>query len=360
MEPAATVYKKKIRREARMIAISLAAFYAVYVVVAIIGVVIALILSGYMDDLISGAMARRGTSLPYTNSELTESLMENISFGWLSIAALLAGSFMLLILRGTRLFTKDLTKTGSRIDIPDFLKMAGLMFGINAVVSLFGVVISLLFKNLGGDSGGSDDIFSQYLMDGPGLLYVVILGPILEEIIFRGAILRSLEPFGKNFAIVVSSLLFGLYHLSLFQGVFAFFIGLILGYCALRFSIKWAMLLHMINNGFAMAITYFDPSLAIALGIYAVMLALAVLAGVFAWGQIKHQIRVGKPTEMHFAARVPVVPWYISPADPRIATYIGQEMALRAKPYHLAFSSPWLIVALSLATVLTLLLTFML
>lgn len=41
------------------------------------------------------------------------------------------------------------------------------------------------------------------------LLYAAFLGPIVEEIIFRGAVLQTLKQYGKGFAIIVSALLFG-------------------------------------------------------------------------------------------------------------------------------------------------------
>ena len=301
----------------------------------------------------------------FTNASFRESFfsepdaneaMASLPVGFLSILALFAGSLIMLIVRGKKLYTKDLTKINNRIHVPDLLKMAGIILGINAAITLVSYLIMLFLENLGYTPG--PDVFEMLYSDFSGLLYVVILGPILEEIIFRGAILRSLERFGQNFAIVVSSLMFGLYHLALFQGIFAFFIGLILAYCALRFSIKWAMLLHMVNNGFAMSFMFLPDGMNIDLGILLLVLAFGVLAAFVAFKTFREQLRAGKPTELHFAAGVPIVPWYLSPADPRIAPYIASAMTLRAKPYHLMFSSVWFIVALSLISVLTLVMTF--
>ena len=65
---------------------------------------------------------------------------------------------------------------------------------------------------------------------------------------FRGAILRALEPRGKLFAMLVSSALFGLLHGNLVQGLFAFIFGLLAAYVALTYSLKWAIALHIANN----------------------------------------------------------------------------------------------------------------
>ena len=88
------------------------------------------------------------------------------------------------------------------------------------------------------------------------LLYVCILGPIMEEAIFRGMVLQSLRPWGNGLAIAVTSVLFGLTHMNLGQGVAAVLMGLVLGYTAVKFeSILPGMLLHILNNCISMLLT---------------------------------------------------------------------------------------------------------
>ena len=72
--------------------------------------------------------------------------------------------------------------------------------------------------------------------------------PVTEELLFRGAVLRSLQPYGKRFAIFCSALLFGLVHQNLTQTPFAFGFGLLAGYVAVEYSILWSMSLHILNN----------------------------------------------------------------------------------------------------------------
>ena len=82
------------------------------------------------------------------------------------------------------------------------------------------------------------------------LLYAVIFAPLSEEIMFRGLILHKLEKHGKNFAIVVSALLFALIHKNIVQFPITFMIGILFGYIALEYSLGAAVLLHLINNLF--------------------------------------------------------------------------------------------------------------
>ncbi|MDK6234003.1 CPBP family intramembrane metalloprotease [Aerococcus sp. UMB10185] len=79
-------------------------------------------------------------------------------------------------------------------------------------------------------------------------LYASFVGPILEEIAFRGTILPYLTKHGQLFAITISAFFFGLMHLNIIQSPFAFLIGLVLGYVSLTYGLFWAVVLHIINN----------------------------------------------------------------------------------------------------------------
>lgn len=80
------------------------------------------------------------------------------------------------------------------------------------------------------------------------LIYAALVGPATEEFVFRGFILKSFKPFGKVFAIVVSSLMFGLTHADIYQLLATLVAGVILGYVAMEYSIYASFLLHVINN----------------------------------------------------------------------------------------------------------------
>lgn len=87
-----------------------------------------------------------------------------------------------------------------------------------------------------------------------GIIAVVIMAPIVEELLFRGAIEGHLlrkwkHPAG---AIVFSSLVFGLVHGNWVQAPFAFVIGLALGWMYYRTgSLLPGILMHFVNNSTA-------------------------------------------------------------------------------------------------------------
>jgi len=85
------------------------------------------------------------------------------------------------------------------------------------------------------------------------LLGVVLVGPICEEIIFRGIILEGLlNKYDTKKAIVYSALIFGGIHLIPIQVINAFFIGLVLAWIYVKTRSLWAVIvIHILHNGIA-------------------------------------------------------------------------------------------------------------
>ena len=83
------------------------------------------------------------------------------------------------------------------------------------------------------------------------LLATVILAPISEELLFRGLTLRFLRGAGVKFAAanVIQALFFGILHMNLVQGIYAFAVGLVLGYVAGKCrTVFLPILLHLCFN----------------------------------------------------------------------------------------------------------------
>ncbi len=84
-----------------------------------------------------------------------------------------------------------------------------------------------------------------------GYLTVGIIAPIVEEVVFRGAILRRLLDIDGHpwVAIIGSALIFGAIHGNMAQFYHAFFTGLLLGWIYLRTgSILPGIIIHWVNN----------------------------------------------------------------------------------------------------------------
>lgn len=100
-----------------------------------------------------------------------------------------------------------------------------------------------------------------------GYLIVGILAPVCEEMVFRGAILRSLQKsFSKKmhwWPIVFSALIFGIAHGHLLAGFHAFLVGLLLGWMYYRTnSILPGIIFHWMNNTVAFLMIKMMPQMA--------------------------------------------------------------------------------------------------
>lgn len=91
------------------------------------------------------------------------------------------------------------------------------------------------------NASGSSTTFSM-------MLYTCLLAPLFEELLFRGYLLHRFLPFGEKYALVISSLLFGLMHMNFIQIPFAFCVGLVLAYVTRKYGLGWAITLHVLNN----------------------------------------------------------------------------------------------------------------
>ncbi len=79
---------------------------------------------------------------------------------------------------------------------------------------------------------------------------VSILAPVLEEMLFRGIILRSfLQQYSRRYAIAGSAVLFGMAHLNLYQFATGVAMGLVLGWLYERARSLWPpIVLHATYN----------------------------------------------------------------------------------------------------------------
>lgn len=184
------------------------------VVMAMIGLIYQTIVTLFQAIRYSGNLERI--------QKATESFMSRD--GSYYLIAVCAGVFIFWLYRDGKLFKSDL-RTQKRVMTPktfgivlSFLLLGQLGFVLfnqifEAVLNIFGFS---LFKAIESASAGSDSVTM--------FLYAGFFGPVSEELIFRGAGLRTFEKYGKVFAILMSSLIFGLFHGNIPQ----FFLQLLL------------------------------------------------------------------------------------------------------------------------------------
>lgn len=104
-------------------------------------------------------------------------------------------------------------------------------------------------------SGASTDL-SPFWID---FAVTALMVPIGEELFFRAFLFKGLCQKTKVWtAIMLSSIVFGVAHFSILQGISAFISGIVLAYFYVRSeSLYIPILMHMINNGLLVIILHF-------------------------------------------------------------------------------------------------------
>ncbi len=183
----------------------------------------------------------------------------------------------------------------------------------SVVASLGAIVPSLLLQGLIPEwTGWAKDIVDQTnqqlegLMSIPGgYMVIALLPPVVEELVFRGAVLRSLlewKPEKKWAMIALSALFFSLVHLNPAQMPHAFLIGLLLGWMYTRTgSIVPGVAYHWANNtaAYVMFHLYHNPESLqdiVGPGMRPAMLALLFSLCIFIPSIFQLNLRMKKPS----------------------------------------------------------------
>lgn len=108
-----------------------------------------------------------------------------------------------------------------------------------------------------------------------GLIFAVIMPAVLEEFIYRGALLNGLKQKSYIFAVVVTSLIFSLAHGSAVQTVHQFLASIVICLVVLYGGSLWyGIILHFINNLFSLIMNYIPIDID-ALGYFKILTGLA-------------------------------------------------------------------------------------
>ena len=110
------------------------------------------------------------------------------------------------------------------------------------------------------------------------LLSVGILGPIVEELVFRYGIFKQLEKTNYIFAIIISSFLFGIMHMNLVQSTYAMLLGILFAFVYHKTNnLIYPILLHVgINSSSVIASKLFSSDW-VGLGVCVSISLIAIL-----------------------------------------------------------------------------------
>ena len=141
-----------------------------------------------------------------------------------------------------------------KFNLKSFSEVSGKTIGLSIPLILAGMIFINLCSEFLGLPDMMQDTFRAMSRNVFGIISIAIMAPLVEELLFRGAIQGHLQRKGMKplYAILIASAVFGIVHMNPIQIPFAFAIGLIFGWLYYRTgSVVPGMIGHFINNSIA-------------------------------------------------------------------------------------------------------------
>lgn len=210
----------------------------------------------------------------------------------LLVTALIFGSFKLYKGKFVSLYKKPKRLARSLGAFPA-------MYGLGHGTALLTLLIAFLIARFSGGQTLIEELLRPTAVEATTsiasliamVFMLVVVAPVIEEIWVRGIMYDALKPYGVGVAILISSLLFGIMHGSLYMLFYTTAYGLALGY--IRYatdSLLIVTILHAIVNGIAavilvllsvteMTVTH-SRALTTSLNLFLVAVLVAIIIGV--------------------------------------------------------------------------------
>ena len=138
--------------------------------------------------------------------------------------------------------------------IATLLITIGMIFGLSNVNN----IIFELAKNLGLNVTSPSLPQFSFISFVVILIFVCIMPPLLEEVIFRNILFKDFSKNGTILAIIITSIMFSLYHMSLTQTIYQLIVGVLFSLILLGGgNYILTAIAHFINNLFIVLNYYF-------------------------------------------------------------------------------------------------------
>lgn len=127
-----------------------------------------------------------------------------------------------------------------------FIMCYAILYASNIVGQIISTVIGILKGSM-----VSNTVADIVIGTSPWMTFfiMVLCAPVMEEILFRKLLIERTVRYGEGTAIVISGLMFGLFHGNLNQFAYAFTLGMFLGFIYVKTGkLIYVILLHMIIN----------------------------------------------------------------------------------------------------------------
>ena len=154
-------------------------------------------------------------------------------------------------------------KTGEEMKLAHLIKEPVQSYVFTGTMAIGGVLgLNLLFELTG--ITNKSDAYQAVVEDQYSALFLIgiicygVISPIAEELLFRGVIYNYMKRFlNVRMALLLSSAIFGLYHMNMVQGIYAFIMGCFIAYSYEYFgSFAAPVCIHIISNVLSYSLSY--------------------------------------------------------------------------------------------------------
>lgn len=164
-----------------------------------------------------------------------------------ALVALSIGSLISLLVYA--LVFRNVRKCIKKINLEDFTigLSSGFLTIFISTIAIF--VVVLIYPDI---TKRSSELIDYLRKGNVAIVFisVVLLGPIIEEVIFRCIVFSELSKITTiKKTIVIQAVLFSLFHANLYQLLYTFLIGILLGYILYKTkNLLVTIVAHMVNN----------------------------------------------------------------------------------------------------------------
>jgi len=165
----------------------------------------------------------------------------------------------------------------------NFKSCIGFAFGFALIANIVTAIFNFILENFFNFKAITSDIGSNTTNDPFEFVFILVCSAVfpalVEEFAFRGMVLGSLRKFGDWPAILISSIVFAVFHGNFVQIPFAFLVGVVLGIIVVISGSIWtSVLAHFLINAYAIFANQFqNSSLKLFATLFYVIIALGII-----------------------------------------------------------------------------------
>ena len=255
-----------------------------------------LLLSYFLEQILSTVIVLVYNLLGYSSEEIEKVFLDPWSgylFNTIIVSIICILPFLLLkFVNRKPVYEIAVFKAPSKGSI---ILCIGFAFGFSMIANIATSLFNLFLSTFFGFNATTSSLGSNKSGDLLEFIFILICSSVIpalvEEFAFRGMVLGTLRRFGDLPAIVISALVFAVFHGNFVQIPFAFIVGIVLGLITVINNSIWpAIISHFLINAYANVVNELSSDFPVIVAIllyFIVAIGVICLVSLFLKGEFK-------------------------------------------------------------------------